>query len=120
MEILYYGFDGAGTDIVIGIICIVGFIAMIAIGFLAINVKEIPGIVLSFIFAAVFIVAAIVSFSDRRVPIIKTIFTEEISWQEINSKYTLKEQEGKIYTFQVNNMTTEEWEKIIKENSKEN
>lgn len=120
MEILYYGFDGARVNIGCACICIVGFIIMIVMGIFAINEKEKSGTILSFIFAVIFGLGAIVSFSDERVPIIKTIFTEEISWQEINSKYTLKEQEGKIYTFKVNNMTTEEWEKIIEENNKEN
>ena len=107
MEILYYGFDGAGADIGGVIIGIVGFIIMIVIGILAANKKEILGTILSFIFAAAIFAVGIIGSLDKRVPIIKTIFTEEISWQEINSKYTLKEQEGKIYTFQVNNMTTE-------------
>ena len=119
MEILYYGFDG-GPFIVDGVICIIVVIVMIIMGILSLTTKERLGAIIAFALAVIFVIGSIVIFSEERIPIIKTIFTEEIPWQEVNSKYTLIEQEGKIYTFQVNNMTTKEWEKIIKENSKEN
>lgn len=52
---------------------------------------------------------------DSRVPIIKATINETVPWQEVNSKYELLEQTGKIYTFKVKDISVKDWETLIKE-----
>ena len=67
------------------------------------------------LFAIAFILTGFFVMKDREYPIIKAAINEEISWQEINNKYELMEQEGQIYTFKVKNITNEEWKNHLKE-----
>ena len=59
--------------------------------------------------AIVLAICGLLSISDFRTPIVKATVNEEVTWQEINNKYELAEQEDQIYIFKVKNTTIEEW-----------
>ena len=109
MTILYEGFDGYIADpilgwslIAIGIVLFIGFIYLIK------NENEEGSIIILLLFAIALVLIGVFAMKDRQYPIIKATINEETSWQDINNKYELIEQEGQIYTFKVKNMTNEE------------
>lgn len=116
MTILYEGFDGHIANpilgwslIAIGILFFIGFIWLVKNGNEEGSIITLLGFGLAFVLAGVFVM------KDGRYPITKVAINEEMSWQDINNKYELMEQEGQIYTFKVKNITNEEWENHLKE-----
>ena len=63
----------------------------------------------------VFMLLGVHLITDSRVPIVKATINEIVPWQEVNSKYELLEQTGKIYTFKVKDVSIKDWENLIKE-----
>ena len=116
MNILYEGFEGnpalsfyGWAMIIFGTILIILFIIA-----LRLNLRE-GGIIMMFVSGLILLGSGFLVKNDNRVPIIKATINEQVSWREIVDKYELKEQEGQIYIFKVNNVTNEEWEKYLKE-----
>jgi len=117
MEILYKGFEGSNADPILGwFLIILGSILCISSILCVIN--NIEGEVLLAVIGTIFFILGFVAKADHRVPIVKATINETVSWQEINDKYKLREQTGKIYTFEVKDTTIEEWESLIKEENK--
>ena len=115
MTILYEGFDGHMADPAFGwFLVIIGVILFIAFIWLVKNEEE-EGSIIVLLFAIGLVLIGVFVMKDRTYPIIKAAINEEISWQDINNKYELMEQEGQIYTFKVKNITNEEWENHLKE-----
>lgn len=114
MEILFEGFGGHASDPVFGWFCII-FGAIFGLITIACAVKGFEAGGATFVVAIFLIVLGFLIKGDNRYPIIKATINDTISWQEINDKYKLCEQTGKIYTFKVKNITNEEWENYLKE-----
>ena len=117
MNILYYGFIGSEVNLFwCWFFCILSFIYLITTLFIIYLERNIKNLIY-LIPVIAFIFTSVVSFMDTREPIIKATIDENVSWEEINSKYELYNQEGKIYTFIVKNVTNEEWENNIRSNN---
>lgn len=114
MEILFKGFGGHASDPVFGWFCII-FGAIFGLITIVCIVKGFEAGGATFVVTIFLIVLGFLIKGDNRYPIIKATINDTISWQEINDKYELREQTGKIYTFEVRNMSNEEWEALIKE-----
>lgn len=116
MNILYYGFSGSGSNILLGIglFIFAAIIAVISI-IMTITDEEISTFFIGCCIAAVFTLFGFAEYTDTRIPIIKATINDEVSWQEIYNKYELKSQEGEIYTFKVKNITNEEWDAFLRE-----
>lgn len=114
MTILYENFGGRKADPALGwALIIVGILYFIGFIFLARNGSE--GQAITLLSAILFTLLGIFVKQDRQYPIIKATINEKVSWEDINNKYELIEQEGRIYTFKVKNTTVEEWENHLKE-----
>lgn len=114
MNILYENFGGRKADPALGwALIIVGILYFIGFIFLARNGSE--GQAITLLSAILFTLLGIFVKQDRQYPIIKATINEKVSWEDINNKYELIEQEGRIYTFKVKNTTVEEWENYLKE-----
>lgn len=116
MNILYYGFDGAPADVLLGYILLGVLVFLTVISIVEAIGKEWIGAVFFGIFAFALLFLAYNAFTDTRTPIVKATLDPNISYVEINKDYKLMKQEGKIYTFEVLNTTNEEWEVIVEEN----
>lgn len=115
MTILYEGFDGRPAMPILGWI-VIGFGILAIATFIYFLIKnDTQGIGILLGFAIVCIIAGAIFNADTRVPIVKATVNEEVTWQEINDKYELAEQEDQIYIFKVKNTTIEEWENHLKE-----
>lgn len=115
MTILYEGFDGRPAIPIVGWI-IIGLGILAIATFIYFLIKEDTqdiGILLGF--AIVCIIVGFIFNADIRIPIVKATVNKEVSWQEINDKYELIEQQDQLYTFKVKNTTIEEWENHLKE-----
>ena len=109
MTILYEGFNGYIADPILGWFLIaMGIILFINFIYLVINDDWAGSTIGILLFAIVLVLIGVFAMKDRQYPIIKATINEETSWQDINNKYELIEQEGRIYTFKVKNMTNEE------------
>ena len=115
MNILYYGFDGAPADVLIGYIFLGVLVFLAAISIIEAIGKEWIGTVFFGIAAFALIFLVYNAFTDTRTPIVKATLDSNISYVEVNKDYKLMKQEGKIYTFEVLNTTNEEWEAIVEE-----
>lgn len=116
MNILYYGFDGAPADVLIGYILLGVLVFFTAVSIIEVIGKEWIGAVFFGVTAFALVFAVCDAFTDNRTPIVKATLDSNISYVEINKDYKLMKQEGKIYTFEVLNTTNEEWEVIVEEN----
>lgn len=116
MNILYYGFDGAPADVLVGYIFLGVLVFLTAIFIIEAVGKEWIGAVFFGIVAFALFFLVYNAFTDTRTPIVKVTLDPNISYVEINKDYKLIKQEGKIYTFKVLNTTNEEWEAIVEEN----
>lgn len=115
MTILYEGFDGRSSMPMLGWILIgLGILMFITFIWFLIK-KDTEGIGALLGIAIVLAICGLLSISDFRTPIVKATVNEEVTWQEINDKYELAEQEDQIYIFKVKNTTVEEWENHLKE-----
>jgi len=117
MEILFKGFSGSASDLAMGWFLIV-LGSVLCISSILCVINDIQGEVLLAVIGVMFIIFGFTVKADHRVPIVKATINETVSWQEINDKYKLREQTGKIYTFEVKDTTVEEWESLIKEENK--
>lgn len=116
MTILYEGFDGYIANPTLGWFLIaVGIVFFITFIWLVKNDNEEGSTIIILLFAIGFVFVGVFAMKGKQYPIIKAAINEEISWQDINNKYELMEQEGQIYTFKVKNITNEEWENHLKE-----
>ena len=117
MNILYYGFDGAGPDMFLYIFMLaITILAAVGIIIWAIVEKDWAPL-LFLIFTLIPFAIACIFKSDRRIPIVKATMNETIPFIEINDRFEFKKQEGDIYIFKVRNTTNEEWEEVIKEHN---
>ncbi len=114
MTILYRGFNGHGVMSELAWMLIAaGAIFLILFIFSIMHEWNDVGASLAFGLAVGFIVCGLMFFKDTRVPIVKAIIDEDITWQEMNKNYELLGNEGDIYKFEVKNVTVEDWEKEI-------
>lgn len=119
MEILFRGFSGHAPFLDAAVIAFVGC-AISIVSMLVIVIKGfakssgwVPFICILCSFVFVYVGFYLVA--DSRVPIVKATINETVPWQEVNSKYELLEQTGKIYTFKVKDVSIKDWETLIKE-----
>jgi len=117
MEILFKGFIGSGSDLALGWFMI-ALGAALCLGAIFSFIQGYEGSIGIILIGVLIIIFGFVLKADNRIPIIKATINESVSWQEINDKYKLREQTGKIYTFEVKDTTIEEWESLIKEENK--
>lgn len=110
MTILYEGFLYSGSlPIAAYILWIIGLIALIMF-IISLKKNQNDLAIMMLIGGIACGLIGGMFYSDDRIPIVKAIINEGISWQEVHSKYEFKTQEGNIYTFKVLNVTNEEWE----------
>lgn len=114
MEILFKGFIGPASNPVPGWFFIISGIILCLVTIVCF-IKGFDGGGVAIFIGIIFLMVGCITKAEGRVPIIKATIDETTSWQEINDKYKLLEQTGKIYTFEVKNTTIEEWENLIKE-----
>ena len=115
MTILYEGFDGMPSNPILGWIVVgLGILMIITIIWFLIT-KDIEEIGVLLGVGIVLVIIGLALINDGRIPIVKAMINEEISWREINNKYELVKQEDQIYIFKVKNITNEEWENHLKE-----
>ena len=112
MTILYEGMLGSAANPTLGWILILsGAIVLITFIILGITYSISDGFmcfVMAICIAAIII--GIFNLIDSRIPIIKATLNDTVSYEEINDKYTLRTKEGELYTFEVKNVTPDEWE----------
>lgn len=120
MNILYYGFE---RDIGMGfLICILmGVSVLCAIAFIEmIKEHEFNGAAIAGLVCIILCFSAIFLYETQgNIPIIKATIDNSYSWKQLNSEYKLRSTEGQIYTFEVLNVNTNEWHKVIKEHQGE-
>lgn len=118
MNILYYGFDGAPADVLVGYILLGVLVFFTAVSIIEMVGKEWIGAVFFGVaaFALIFLVCN--AFTDTRTPIVKATLDSDISYVEVNKDYELIKQEGKLYTFKVLDTSNEEWKAVVKEQNK--
>lgn len=114
MNILYAGFDGHIANPILGWLAIIWGIIFF-IGFISLVITDKKGDAVMLGIAIALVLLGYAAMKDERYPIIKATINEEASWQEINNKYKLIEQQDQLYTFRVKGVTNEEWETYLRE-----
>ena len=112
MNILYEGMIGTAADPAWGWGLLVGGVILFIVGLL-LNTSGYIGDGLMGVIVAITtacIILGILNLIDSRVPIVKATLNDTVSYQEINEKYKLRTVEGELYTFEVKNVTPDEWE----------
>lgn len=118
MNILYEGFYGnAGVQFFGWVLIIIGILFFIgSIICLLTSIEDFGELSICLLgLASMIVLSGLAVKTDWRYPVIKATINEKVSWQEINDKYELINQQDQIYTFKVKNMTNQEWENHLKE-----
>ena len=118
MNILYEGFYGnAGVQFFGWVLIILGILFFIgSIICLLTSIEDFGELSICLLgITSMMVLSGLAIKTDWRYPVIKATINEEVSWQEINDKYELINQQDQIYTFKVKNMTNQEWENHLKE-----
>ena len=112
MNILYEGMLGTAANPTLGWPLILSAVIVLIVGIILGCKDIIPEGGVAFIMAVTIavIIIGILNLVDNRVPIIKAIFNDTVSYEEIESKYKLRTHEGELYTFEVKNVTPDEWQ----------
>lgn len=110
MNILYYGIQGSAPYPAVAWFFWGAAILAFIIGIIMCFSKYEPYYIIpTLAFVALFVAIGFLTNADSRTPIVKATINDEIGWNEINKGYTLIEQEGQIYTFEVKDVDIEEW-----------
>lgn len=102
MTILYDYVAGSPPCYWLAIICFIVFILCVVVAVANYVNDGMNGIVFILFFTAFLVaVAGAINIQDTQYHAVKATINETVSWEEVNSKYELIDQEGAIYTFKV-------------------